>query len=163
MKTSRWLTASLFLIACAAPVFAQEHQVLAAPGHSIYRPQDIRWLDGPPSLPAGAKFAVLDGDPEKAGPFAMRLRFPDGYKVMPHWHPVDENVTVLKGTFVMGTGEKFDAKAGMELPPGGFSHMPKGTKHFALAKGETIIQVHGVGPFEIHYVNPADDPRKKEK
>jgi quercetin dioxygenase-like cupin family protein len=83
--------------------------------------------------------------------------------VPPHTHPSDENVTVLKGTLLIGTGEKFDSKVMQEIPTGGYMRMPKGMRHFAQVKGETILQLHGVGPFEISYVNPADDPRKKSE
>ncbi len=117
----------------------------------------------PPSFPAGAQMAVLSGDPSKAGPFTIRAKFPDGYKIMPHWHPTDENVTVLEGSFAMGTGEKFDQSAAHEMTVGSFVRMPKGTRHYAWAKGETVIQVHADGPFVITYVNPNDDPRKQVK
>jgi quercetin dioxygenase-like cupin family protein len=155
------LTATGLYVARAGGDKDKSHPDKGEMKHVVVTPDKLKWGPAPPSLPAGAELAVVVGDPKKAGPYVLRAKFPDGYKVMPHWHPTAENVTVLKGKFLMGTGEKFDEKATMELPPGGFSHMPKGTKHFAMAKGETIVQVHGVGPFEINYVNPADDPRKK--
>jgi hypothetical protein len=129
--------------------------------HVIVRPDAIQWGPAPPSLPTGAKAAVLTGNPGKAGPYVMRAKLPDGYKVPPHWHPHDENVTVIQGTLMIGKGEKFDAQACEAVPAGGYMRMPKGMRHFAWAKGETIIQVHGIGPFEVNYVNPADDPRKQ--
>jgi quercetin dioxygenase-like cupin family protein len=129
--------------------------------HVVVRPDDVKWGPAPPSLPPGAKIAVFLGDPGKAGSYVMRAKLPDGYKVPPHWHPSDENVTVLQGTLMVGKGEKYDAKATEPLPTGSFMRMPKGMRHFAWAKGETIIQLHGTEPFEINYVNPADDPRKK--
>jgi hypothetical protein len=131
--------------------------------HVVVRPDAVKWGPAPASLPPGAQVAVLVGDPGKAGaPYVLRVRLPDGYKVPPHWHPSDENVTVLKGTFLIGKGEKFDPSKTEELPAGSFMRMPKTMRHFATAKGETVIQLNGVGPFEINYVNPADDPRKKE-
>ena len=158
------LAATALYVAQAGEEKNKSHPDKGEMKHVVVTPDELKWGPAPAGLPPGAKIAVVVGDPKKAGvPYVLRAKFPDGYKVMPHWHPVDENVTVLKGTFLMGTGEKFDAKTAMELPPGGFSHMPKGTKHFAMAKGETVIQVHGIGPFEITYVNPEDDPRKKEK
>jgi hypothetical protein len=129
--------------------------------HVMVSPADIKWGPAPPSLPAGAEAAVLSGDPSKAVPYVLRAKLPDGYKVPPHWHPTDENVTVLKGTLMVGKGAKFSAEASQALPAGSFMRMPKDMRHFAWAKGETIIQVHGIGPFEITYVNAADDPRKK--
>jgi quercetin dioxygenase-like cupin family protein len=131
--------------------------------HVMVTPDQIHWGPAPPSLPPGALVAVLTGDPRKDGPYTLRVKFPDGYKVPPHWHPTDENVTVLQGTFNMGRGETFDRDATRALPPGSYVRMPKTMRHFAWAKGETIVQVHGMGPFEINYVNAADDPRKKEK
>jgi quercetin dioxygenase-like cupin family protein len=129
--------------------------------HVVITPDKIKWGPPPPSLPPGAEVAVLAGDPTKKGMFVIRAKFPDGYKVPPHWHPTDENVTVIKGLFHIGRGEKFDADNTQELPAGSYMRMPRTMRHFAWAKGETIIQVHGEGPFQINYVNPADDPRKK--
>jgi quercetin dioxygenase-like cupin family protein len=131
--------------------------------HVVVRPDMLKWGPGPASLPAGAKLAVLAGNPGKKGPFVMRAKLPDGYKVPAHWHPSDENVTVLKGTLLIGRGDTFDEAKTEELPAGSFMRMPRKMRHFAMAKGETILQVHGVGPFEITYVNPADDPRGKDK
>jgi mannose-6-phosphate isomerase-like protein (cupin superfamily) len=129
--------------------------------HVLVKPGEIKWGPAPPGLPPGAEMAVLAGDPSKTGvPFTIRAKLPDGWKVPPHWHPADENVTVLKGALIVGRGDKIEGK-GHELPAGSFMHMPKEMHHYAIAKGETILQVHGIGPFDIHYVNPADDPRKK--
>jgi quercetin dioxygenase-like cupin family protein len=130
------------------------------PAHVVVSPDQVKWGPAPPSLPAGVQLAVLEGDPSKAGEFTMRGKFPDGYKIPPHWHPTDERIVVLEGTFGMGVGEKFDPATGHELPVGSYAMMPKGVRHFAWAKGDTVIQVSGMGPFEINYVNPADDPRK---
>ena len=132
--------------------------------HVVVKPDAIKWGPGPPGLPAGVQMAVLVGDPTKSGvPYVMRAKMPDGYTVPPHWHPCDENITVLKGTLLMGAGEKLDASKTEELTAGSYTRMPKAMRHFAIAKGETIIQLHGTEPFEITYVNPADDPRKKEE
>lgn len=131
--------------------------------HVLVTPDAITWGPAPPALPAGAEIAVLQGDPSKAGlPFSMRAKFPDGYAVAPHWHPTDENVLVLQGTLMVGLGEKLDQAAAREMSPGSYALMPKGMRHFATAKGETIIQIYGIGPFEINYVNSADDPRNKK-
>jgi hypothetical protein len=129
--------------------------------HVMVRPDDVKWGPAPPSLPAGAKLAIISGDPSKAGPYVIRAKLPDGYKIAPHWHPTDENVTVIEGTFMAGKGDKFNPDAAETLPTGSFVLMPREMRHFAWAKGETVIQVHGIGPFEINYVNAADDPRRK--
>jgi len=129
--------------------------------HVMVRADEVKWGPGPPALPSGVEMAVLTGNPMKAGPYVARAKMPDGYRVPPHRHPCDENITVLKGTLLIGTGEKFDPSKAEELSVGSFMRMPKNMRHFAMAKGETIIQLHGVEPFEITYVNAADDPRKK--
>ena len=132
--------------------------------HVLVTPDQIKWGPAPPGLPPGAELAVLRGDPSKAGaPFTMRAKFPDGYKVLPHWHPTDENVSVVQGTLMVGMGDKFDESAGSELPAGSYALMPRAVHHFAWAKGETIIDIYGTGPFAITYVNPSDDPRRQTK
>lgn len=122
-------------------------------------PSAIQWKDGPRSLPPGAKIAVLEGDPAKEGFFCMRLKLPDGYRIPPHTHPKTERLTVISGTFNFGMGEKFDQQAARAMPAGSFGYWPAGMKHFVWAKGETVVQLHGVGPWQIVYLNPADDPR----
>ena len=136
----------------------------AQAAHIVVTPDQLKWGPGPPALPPGAQLAVLEGDPSKAGSaFAVRLKFPDGFRVAPHWHPADEKVVVLQGALGVGVGEKFDPAAGHELPAGSYAVMPTGVRHYAWAKGETVIQVSSTGPFEVNYVNPADDPRKTTK
>ncbi|HEY8550402.1 MAG TPA: cupin domain-containing protein [Vicinamibacterales bacterium] len=136
-------------------------QAPASGGHLLATPSQITWEPGPPALPAGMQAVILEGDLSKPGAFTVRAKMPDGYVVPPHFHPGDEHVTVLQGTLFMGMGEKLDKTGGHELPAGSFAMMPKGTKHFVWTKGETIIQIHGIGPWDITYVNPKDDPRKK--
>jgi hypothetical protein len=122
---------------------------------------EIKWGPAPPVLEKGAEFAVVSGDPSKAGPYVIRLKIPAGFKIAPHWHPTDENVTVISGTFALAMGEKFDAAALKDLPAGGYALMPAEMRHFAQAKTAATVQVHGVGPFALNYVNPADDPSKR--
>jgi hypothetical protein len=153
-----WIVLSAFLMAFLGMARADDK---GHGEHVLVTPEMLKWGPAPPALPPGAQAAVLCGDPTKEEPFTIRIKLPDGYKVPPHWHPVDENVTVLQGTFMMGTGEKFDADAATALPAGGFGHMPKGKRHYAFARGDTILQIHSMGPFQINYVNPEDDPRKK--
>ncbi len=129
---------------------------------ALHRPDALKWQDGPPSLPPGAKIAVLEGDPTKPGPFVFRVKVPDGYKIPPHTHPKPERVTVVSGTFNLGMGEKFDATKTEALPAGTYGTWPAGMKHFVWVKGETVVQFHGDGPWVIEYVNPADDPRAKK-
>lgn len=129
----------------------------------FYSPAEIKWKDGPAALPAGAKIAVLEGDPTKEGPFVMRLWLPDGFRIAPHWHPKVERITVISGTFNLGMGEKFDQSATRAMTAGTFGFWAAEMRHFVWVKGDTIIQLHGTGPWMITYVNPADDPRNAKK
>jgi quercetin dioxygenase-like cupin family protein len=129
--------------------------------HQAFTPDEVEWKDGPKSLPPGAMIAVLEGDPAKGGLFTMRLKMPDGYRVAPHWHPAYEHVTVISGTLNLGMGSQFDETKGKALPAGGFAYMAPRMHHFVWASGETIVQVHAMGPWGINYINPQDDPRKK--
>lgn len=155
---------SLLVIALAvvAAAFAFGQSTSHTTDHGFFSTADIKWVDGPASLPAGAKVAMLEGNPAQDGPFTMRLQLPDGFQIQPHWHPAVEHVTVISGTLNLGMGEKFDKAAGRALAAGSFAFMPPGMRHFAWATGETVLQVHGTGPWKINYVNPADDPRNKK-
>ena len=128
--------------------------------HMMVTPDELKWADVP-SVPAGAKVAVIEGPINEAGPITFRLKFPADYKLPAHWHPGIEHVTVISGTFHMGAGDKLDASKTKPLSAGSVAIMQPKTHHFAWTKDETIVQVHGVGPWAINYVNPADDPRKK--
>jgi quercetin dioxygenase-like cupin family protein len=148
-------------LALAPAAIAQAEKEMAEP--SIYSPADIVWKDGPSAIPPGAKIARLEGDSAKEGFYTMRLLFPEGYKIAPHTHPQMEHVTVISGALQIGMGEKFDQSASRTMPAGSFFTMPAGMKHFAWTTGETVIQLNGIGPQSINYVNPEDDPRKAKK
>jgi quercetin dioxygenase-like cupin family protein len=120
--------------------------------HTMLSPGDVKWGPAPASLPSGAQVAVLAGDPGKEGPFIMRIRMPDDYEVPAHWHSRDENVTVISGTFGLGVGEQPSRDKVRPLEQGGFVHMPAHTPHYAWAKGETVVQVSGIGPFDLNLV-----------
>ena len=105
--------------------------------------------------------AAISGDPSKHEPFTIRLQLPAGYTLRPHWHPTDEHVTVLSGTFSASMGETFDEKALTDLPAGSYAVMAATMRHFARAKTAVTLQVHGMGPFIVNYVNPADAPTTK--
>lgn len=128
--------------------------------HMMVSPADLKWADVS-SLPPGAKVSVIEGPLNEAVAFTVRLKFPADYKVPAHWHPAIEHVTVISGIFNMGIGDKLDPSKTKPLSVGSVAIMQPKTNHFAWTKDETIIQVHGVGPWAINYVNPADDPRKK--
>jgi len=166
-KKSGSIAVAMFFGVLAASPLAQEARRQTPPPpppakHVMHNAADLKWGPAPPGLPPGAQTAVVEGDPAVKGrPFVIRAKMSDGYRVPPHWHPTDENVTVLSGTLMAGTGDKFDQASMTALTAGGFSNMKANLRHYVQAKGETVIQVHGVGPFAITYVNPADDPRKK--
>lgn len=149
------LIAVLVLTCPAAPAaWAQ------APTHTMVKPGDLKWQDVP-SLPKGAKLAVIEGPLDQAVPFTFRLKLPGNFQIPAHSHPAIEHVTVISGTFNLGTGDKLDRKKTTALPVGSVVVMQPKTNHFGWTKGETVVQVHGLGPWGITYVNPADDPRKK--
>jgi quercetin dioxygenase-like cupin family protein len=162
MKTIAGSTLAMLL----AVVF-QQAQLSAEETQSadmrLYPPTSVEWKAGPAALPPGAKMAVLEGDPTKEGPFVVRFQFPDGYHVAPHTHPKTERVTVVSGILYLAAGEALDRTSAKKLPAGSFGYWPAGMKHTAWSEGETIIQLHGIGPWQINYVNPADDPRNAKK
>ena len=147
MRTS-WLALATMLV--AVPLAAQQ----AAP--------TPEWGPGPPFFPAGARFAVAQGDPSADGIYAVRLEMPAGYTIAPHWHPEDEHITVLSGSLVVGMGDSVDVAGGMKLGAGGFITAPAKAHHFAVAQEKTVVQVHGKGPFAITYVRAKDDPRNQK-
>ena len=161
MKVFARMLVLLFLIPVGG-VLAQDHATGGAHDsvkHTMQNVSKFQWMDAPAGLPKGAKVSVLSGNPGEAGPFVLRIQFPANYQIKPHWHPTAENVTVIEGQLYMGTGETFGTEKATMLEKGGFAVMPAKFVHFAFTKAATMIQIHGIGPFAIHYVNPADDPR----
>ncbi|HSE88885.1 MAG TPA: cupin domain-containing protein [Candidatus Binatia bacterium] len=155
MKYLKQITLAVILGICAASsVWAQ------GVAHTMVTPNDLKWADVP-SLPPGAKVAVIEGPLNEAVPFTFRLKFPADYKIPAHWHPAIEHATVISGTVNFGIGDKFDAAKTKPLSAGSVVIMQPKTNHFVWTKEESIVQIHGVGPWGVTYVNPADDPRKK--
>jgi anti-sigma factor ChrR (cupin superfamily) len=144
--------ALLGLAVVATGVRSQEKKESAAPP-KIMHFGDLKWTP----IIKGCDLAPVAGDPNAEGmPYVVRLRCVDGAKIPAHWHPTDENVTVLKGTFLAGMGETFDETKLTPMNAGNFVTMPKEMRHFAMSKGETIVQVHGAGPFKVNWVNPSE-------
>jgi quercetin dioxygenase-like cupin family protein len=132
-----------------------------AGAHVMVAAEDLEWRPAPAKLPAGAQIARVAGDPSKPGePYVFRAKLPDGFRVPPHWHPEDENVTVIQGIMVLGFGERVDSASMRELPAGSFVTLPKEEPHYNRMEGETVLQFHGIGPYDIVYVNPEDDPSR---
>lgn len=113
----------------------------------IVTPDSVKWMPGMGQLPATVGVAVLEGDPSKSGPFTMRLNIPDGTKFGVHYHDDTERLTVISGTFMAGIGTTFDETKMTALPAGSYCVLPGGLRHFAMAKGPTVIQLSGNGPF----------------
>ena len=160
----KFLSASIAALALLAVPVTLARAGEAAPKASAkeavsVNPGDLKWGDAPPVLPKGAQLAVLHGDPTKKEVFTARLKMPKGYKIPPHWHSNDEQLTILSGTLVLHRGDTMDAPS-HDLGAGAYHYLPGKMHHAAEAKGETVLQIDGMGPFDIHYLNPADNPNK---
>ena len=132
---------------------------LTLPAAALAQAPALTWGPAPAVFAAGAKMAVLQGDPSKTELFTVRLDFPDGYRLPAHFHPTDEHITVISGTFLVGMGDSIDVSKTVALPAGGFITAGANMHHFGVARGRTIVQVHAMGPFALTYVNPKDAPR----
>jgi hypothetical protein len=100
-------------------------------------------------------FEVLFGDPTKVGvPYVVRIKTDAGYIVMPHTHPEDENIVVVKGSWSLGMGDKVNRQALTAMELGTYGHVPRKMAHFGFSKTEVVIQVHGIGPFSTDWVEP---------
>jgi quercetin dioxygenase-like cupin family protein len=126
------------------------------------RSSEIQWGPAPPVLPAGAQMAVLAGDPAGSGLVTLRLKMPAGYRIPPHWHPTDEHVTVISGTFALGMGDKLSEKQSKTLDAGGYAIASANMHHFAWTETGAVVEVNLMGPFQITYVDPLDDPSSRK-
>jgi quercetin dioxygenase-like cupin family protein len=171
LKVAAMLFLSLAVAACSngdgsgitakSPLVSASASRSGGSSHEMEHNPQINWGPAPPIFPPGAQFAVVQGDPSVPGAiFTVRLRFPNGYILPPHRHPTDEHVTVLRGTFLVGLGENFSEDALIALKEDGFITAPANMAHFASARGVTEVQVHALGPFQLTYVHPEDDPTK---
>jgi hypothetical protein len=130
--------------------------------HLLLTPNDLAWTDGPPSLPLGARMAVLEGDPAAPGSFTIRLKLPANYEIQPYFCTAIERLTVISGRIHVGLGDALDRAKARALSAGGFAVMNVGTKHYVFTSEETIVQLHGMGPWGITYVDPGVDPRNRK-
>lgn len=148
------------IVLAVIAVAALSGSAIADDHHATVHPDALKWT-APAAYGSGALLAVIKGDPSKEGIYVVRLKAPKGFKIQAHSHPNDENVTVLSGAIRIGTGDKFDETKGETVKAGGYSYVAKGMTHYAFFPEDTVIQLHGIGPQGITYVDPADDPRKK--
>jgi quercetin dioxygenase-like cupin family protein len=160
MSITRYLTAPLASLAISLTVAAGA--VVAQSTHILVPADKVQWGPAPPFLPAGAQIAVLQGNPSEKGAVTLRLRLPANYNIPAHWHSMDETVTVLSGAFHVGMGDKLDRQASQALQSGGFVSLPATMRHFAWTAKPTVVQVNLEGPFDIFYVNSADNPQKTQ-
>jgi hypothetical protein len=160
MSITRYLTAPLASLAISLTVAAGA--VVAQSTHILVPADKVQWGPAPPFLPAGAQIAVLQGNPSEKGAVTLRLRLPANYNIPAHWHSMEETVTVLSGAFHVGMGDKLDRQASQTLEPGGFVSLPATMRHFAWTAKPTVVQVNLQGPFDIFYVNSADNPQKTQ-
>lgn len=162
MKTigSRHVIHALLVAAATTAICAPAYsEALDNKQFSSMHSEDVQW-QGFPAFPAGAKLAVIVGNPSQPGPYVVRVKVPDGLKLMPHTHPEDRIYTVISGVFYIGQGTTFDADKLVAYGPGSVVVLPANTPHFHWAKsGEYVSQVYGVGPLGLKYLNDADDPR----
>jgi len=123
-------------------------------------PPTVKWEETP--LLPGAKIAVLYGDLAKPGLATFRILFPANYRVPAHHHSVTENLTVISGTVYDGLGEQIDRSKATAYPAGSFFVLPANNNHFLWTTDQdAVLQVSVMGPFNMTFVDPAEDPRKK--
>lgn len=156
------LTSAIVTALCFAGLLFAAGSSPDAHDTNAFTPKTVPWGPPPPSVAPGAQLAVLAGNPAaSSGEYTVRLKMPDGYRIAPHWHPKRENVTIISGTFKVGMGDTFDTGKMTAFPAGSFAFLDPEMHHYAMASGEVIVQVHGTAPFQVNYVNPADDPSRK--
>ena len=156
-----WKTASENVMKKILLVIASACLIPPAARADVGNSGSVKWTPAPPSLPKGAQAAILSGDPAKAGLSTMRLKFPPGYTVAPHHHPADELTTVLAGELSRGTGNTVDRAKATHFTTGGYGVVKAGMNHYVFTRSGVIEQVTGIGPWQVIYVNPKDDPRNR--
>ena len=154
---------SLILLTLGTALLATPPAIAKTRPAKAKAPAELKWMDGPPGLPAGAQFAVIKGDPGKAGAFTIGIKMPANYSVPAHWHPTDEHVSVVSGKLAYGMSDRMNRTAAQGLGAGENVVMKAKMNHWVLTAEGAQVEVSAMGPFKITYVNPADDPRPKTK
>ena len=142
---------------------ARHHHAVATKAKAAATPAELKWMDGPPGLPAGATFAVKKGNPEAKGAFTIGIKMPPGYAVPPHWHPSDEHVTVVSGKVAYGMSDRMSRTDATGLSAGGSVVMKAKEHHWVMTADGAEVEVSATGPFVITYVNAGDDARGTAK
>jgi quercetin dioxygenase-like cupin family protein len=164
MKTLLFVSLTALIVASPVQARHKSHAAKAKPAAAkAAAPAELKWVPAPPGLPAGAEIAVVKGDPGKAGMFTIHLKTPANYSVAPHWHPTDEHVTLVSGKMAYGMSDRLDRLNGQALTAGQSIVMKAKEHHWVFTGDGAEVEVTAMGPFQINYVNPADDPRPKAK
>ena len=161
-RCRRYSSLAFGVIAFVLPAFALA-QAAQAPEQVLINARSIRWSDAPPSLPKGAKVAVLYGNPGAAEPFVMRMLLPAKYRIPFHWHTQSEQLTVLSGELFVANDATYNKKYARAVKPGGFLYLPAKAQQYTFTKKSTIVEIYGTGPFDVNYVDPNNDPAKWEQ
>lgn len=152
---------ALLMISVAGGIFTLAAH--PADEKNAFTPDAIAWGPAPAFVSPGSHLAVLEGNPMgTTGDYTVRLKMPDGYRIAPHWHPKRENVTIVSGTLKVGMGDTFDESKMAAFPAGSFAYLDPSMHHYVMASGEVVVQVHGMAPLQFNYINPKDDPSKKQ-
>ena len=159
MNRKLFFTFATAVLLCSAGLGLAYGPRPATSERNTFTPDTIPYGPVPAFLAPGAQLAVLEGNPAgSSGDYTVRLKMPDGYRIAPHFHPLRENVTVISGTFKVGMGDHFEASEMAAFPAGSFAFLDPDMHHFAMACGETVVQVHGSAPLQFNYINAEDVP-----
>jgi quercetin dioxygenase-like cupin family protein len=151
MRTLVLALSALCLVGAARPTRGRTCEPLP-------RYETMHWGPVPLLFPAGAEIAILNGDPTARGCFTAALSMPDGYTWPAHYHARDQFVAVTQGALIVRLGAGSSRQVSRVLSAGDTGTVPAGTRYSTVAKGSTVIAVTAVGPFDVTYVNPAQDP-----
>lgn len=163
MKRNVYFGSLLVVLLCGVALAFTVRAQSTPSEKNVFTPEAIPYGPAPAFVAPGAQLAVLEGNPGGSnGDYTVRFKMPDGYRILPHWHPYRENVTVMSGTFKVGMGDHFDESKMGVFPAGSFAYLDPDMHHYAMASGEVVVQVHGQAPFQFNYVNPEDDPSRKK-
>lgn len=162
MKRIDYITVTLAALLCVVAVFVTVAAQTGTSEKHVFTPDSIVYGLPPAFVAPGAQFAVLEGNPGgTTGDYTIRIKMPPGYRIMPHWHPLRENVTVISGTLKVGMGDTFDESKMAGFPAGSFAFLDPNMHHYVMASGDVVVQVHGAAPVQFNYINPDDDPSRK--
>jgi quercetin dioxygenase-like cupin family protein len=144
-SSQRWITSAALVLAVL--VLHGPAKADLNPAALVYKlPSQIEWKD----TPIGAKIAVVHGDPDKTGFYIELVKWEPHQMSRPHFHPNDRFITVISGTWWVGTGGKFEPETTVPMPAGSFvTHFAKQIHYDGAKDGEAIIEIVGEGPATV--------------